>query len=206
MLMVLDEAQTCLGRLGSMFAFEQDGVVPDLLTLSKTLGGGLPLAATVTSGALAESCEAKGFVHVTSHVSDPLPAAGGLAVLDVVEEEGLVDLAAERGRYLMHRLAELQAAHEQIGDVRGRGLLVGVELVTDRASKEPADALGSAVTDECLARGLSMNIVRSGKMANCLRLAPPLNVTEEEIDIAIEILDASVQAAVARDAARVRAR
>jgi 2,2-dialkylglycine decarboxylase (pyruvate) len=206
MLVVLDEAQTCLGRLGSMFAFEEDGVVPDVLTLSKTLGGGLPLAATITSGAIAEDCEAKGFVHVTSHVSDPLPAAGGLAVLDVVEEEGLVDLAAARGRYLMRRLAELQGAHEQIGDVRGRGLLVGLELVTDRASKEPADGLGGAVTDECLERGLSMNIVRSGKIANCLRLAPPLNVTEDEIDTAVEILDASLRSVLARDAALARAR
>src|SRR5207247_932272 len=91
MLLVLDEAQTCLGRLGTMFAFERDGVVPDLLALSKTLGGGLPLAATLTSAAIAEDCESKGFLHVTSHVSDPLPAAAGLAVLDVIEEEKLVE-------------------------------------------------------------------------------------------------------------------
>jgi 2,2-dialkylglycine decarboxylase (pyruvate) len=206
MLLVLDEAQTCLGRLGTMFAFEHDGVVPDVLSLSKTLGGGLPLAATITSGEIAADCEAKGFVHVTSHVSDPLPAAGGLAVLDVVEAEGLVELAAARGTYLAERLHELQAAHEPIGDVRGRGLLVGLELVTDRASREPADELGRAVTDECLARGLSMNIVRSGKLANCFRLAPPLNVTEDEIDTAVEILDASLRAVLARDAALARAR
>ena len=205
MLLVLDEAQTCLGRLGTMFAFERDGVVPDLLSLSKTLGGGLPLAATVTSSAIADDCEAKGFVHVTSHVSDPLPAAAGLAVLDVVEDEGLVELARRRGEYLMARLRELQAAHEHIGDVRGRGLLVGLELVEDRGSKAPADALGRAVTDECLDRGLSMNIVRSGKIANCFRLAPPLNVTEDEIDTAVEILDASLRAVLARNAALARA-
>lgn len=197
MLLVLDEAQTCLGRLGTMFAFEGDGVVPDLLSLSKTLGGGLPLAATVTSAALASDCEAKGFLHVTSHVSDPLPAAAGLAVLDAIEEEGLVARAAERGAYLMARLGELRAAHEQIGDVRGRGLLVGLELVTDRGSKAPADELGRAVTDECIERGLSMNIVRAGKFANCLRLAPPLTVTEEEIDLAVEILDAALKAVLA---------
>jgi 2,2-dialkylglycine decarboxylase (pyruvate) len=82
--------------------------------------------------------------------------------------------------------------------VRGRGLLVGLELVTDRNSKEPADALGRAVTDECLDRGLSMNIVRTGKIANCFRLAPPLNVSEDEIDTAVEILDASISAVLAK--------
>ncbi len=198
MLLVLDEAQTCLGRCGTMFAFEHDGVVPDVVSLSKTLGGGVPLAATVSSAAVAEDCEAKGFLHVTSHVSDPLPAAAGLAVLDVIEEEGLVARARERGEYLIARLRELQAAHEQIGDVRGRGLLVGLELVTDRESKTPADELGRAVTEECMERGLSMNIVRAGKIANCFRLAPPLNVTEEEIDLAVEILDASLRAVLAR--------
>ena len=86
---------------------------------------------------------AKGFLHVTSHVSDPLPAAAGLAVLDVIEEEGLVARAAERGEYLLRRLRELQDEHEQIGDVRGRGLLVGLELVGDRDTREPADALGA---------------------------------------------------------------
>jgi 2,2-dialkylglycine decarboxylase (pyruvate) len=197
MLLVLDEAQTCLGRLGTMFGFERDGVVPDIVSVSKTLGGGLPLAATVTSAEIAEDCEAKGFLHVTSHVSDPLPAAGGLAVLDVIEEEGLVALARERGNYLMERLRELQAEHEQIGDVRGLGLLVGIELVTDRDTREPADALGHAVTEECLERGVSMNIVRSGKIGNCLRLAPPLNVTEQEIDTAVEVLDGSLRSVLA---------
>src|SRR5439155_19574858 len=138
MLLVLDEAQTCLGRLGTMFAFERDGVVPDLLALSKTLGGGLPLAATITSAAVAEDCVRKGFLHVTSHVSDPLPAAAGLAVLDVIEEEGLVGQARQRGDYLLGRLRELQTEHEQVGDVRGRGLLVGLELVEERESRRPA--------------------------------------------------------------------
>ncbi len=194
MLLVLDEAQTGFGRLGTMFGFEHEGVAPDVVTVSKTLGGGVPLAATVTSPAIEEDCVAKGFLHITSHVSDPLPAAAGLAVLDVIAEEGLVERARERGDYLIARLLELQAGHEQIGDVRGRGLLVGIELVEDRATKRPANELGAAVTAECLARGLSMNIVRSGSIANCFRLAPPLNVTEEEIDLAVEILDASLRA------------
>jgi 2,2-dialkylglycine decarboxylase (pyruvate) len=196
-LLVLDEAQTGFGRLGTMFGFEHDGIVPDLVAVSKTLGGGVPLAATVTNPAIEEDCVRKGFLHVTSHVSDPLPAAAGLAVLAVIDEEDLVARARERGSYLLARLRELQERHEQVGDVRGRGLLVGLELVEDRDSRTPADALGRAVTDECLERGLSMNIVRAGSSANCFRIAPPLTVTEGEIDTAVEILDAALQATLA---------
>jgi len=197
MLLVLDEAQTGFGRLGTMFGFEHDGIVPDLVAVSKTLGGGIPLAATITSPEIEESCVARGFLHVTSHVSDPLPAAAGLAVLAVIEEERLVDGARERGEYLLERLRELQAKHEQVGDVRGRGLLVGLELVEDRESCRPANALGAAVTGECLRRGLSMNIVRAGSSANCFRMAPPLTITRDEIDLAVEILDASLTAVLA---------
>jgi len=194
MLLVLDEAQTGFGRVGTMFAFEHDGVMPDVVAVSKTLGGGLPLAATVTSSAIEEDCVAKGFLHVTSHVSDPLPAAVGLAVLETIEEEGLVERARRLGDYLMAGLRDLQAEHEQIGDVRGRGLLAGLELVEDRETKAPANALGQAMTQECFDRGLSMNIVRSGRIANCLRLAPPLVASEEEIDLGLEIMDASLRA------------
>jgi 2,2-dialkylglycine decarboxylase (pyruvate) len=194
MLLVLDEAQTGFGRLGTMFGFERDAIVPDLVAVSKTLGGGVPLAATVTNAAVEEDCVGKGFLHVTSHVSDPLPAAAGLAVLEVIEEERLVARARERGEYLLQRLRELQTAHEQIGEVRGRGLLVGIELVEDRDSRRPADMLGAAVTAECLERGLSMNIVRAGTSANCFRMAPPLTIEEDEIDLAVEILDASLGA------------
>ena len=193
MLLVMDEAQTGFGRLGTMFGFERDGVVPDLVGVSKTLGGGLPLAATVATAAIEEDAYRKGFLHVTSHVSDPLPAAAGLAVLDVVAAERLVERAAARGEYMLARLRELQAEHEAIGDVRGRGLLVGLELVRDRDTREPADALGAEVTRECFERGLSMNIVRAGTNANCFRIAPPLTVTEAEIDLAVEIMDAALK-------------
>jgi 2,2-dialkylglycine decarboxylase (pyruvate) len=193
MLLIVDEAQTGFGRVGSMFAFEQDGVVPDILTVSKTLGGGVPLGATVTSAAIEQRAIDNGFLHITTHVSDPMPAAAGLAVLDVLAEENLVDRAAKLGGYLTDRLRELRERHEQIGDVRGRGLLVGLELVEDRGTKEPANELGAAVTAECLRLGLSMNIVKGdGSQRNCLRLAPPLTITTEEIDLAISILDTAL--------------
>ncbi len=198
MLLILDEAQTGFGRLGSMFGFESFAVVPDILSVSKTLGGGIPLAATLTSTEIEEDCYIKGFMHVTSHVSDPLPAAVGLAVIDVIEQEGLVEQARRRGEYLLARLRELQQRHEHIGDIRGKGLLVGIELVEDRETKEPADMLGVAVSDECLRRGLSMNIVRStGGMLNCFRMAPPLSITEREIDTAITIIEEAITTVLA---------
>jgi 2,2-dialkylglycine decarboxylase (pyruvate) len=196
MLLVMDEAQTGFGRLGSMFGFELDGIVPDFIAVSKTLGGGVPLAATITSAEVETTAVERGFLHVTSHVSDPLPAAAGLAVLDVIDEEDLVTRARERGAHLDMRLRELQAEHEQVGEVRGRGLLAGLELVTDRDTREPANDLGAAVTSECLRCGLSMNIVRSGENANCFRMAPPLSVTEDEIDLAVDILDNALRTCV----------
>src|SRR5947209_8773788 len=198
MLLIIDEAQTGFGRLGTMFGFELYGIEPDILSVSKTLGGGIPIAATLTTQAIEADCYNKGFVHITSHVSDPLPAAAGLAVIEVIQEEHLVEQARQRGEYLLARLQDLQERHEQIGDVRGKGLLVGIELVEDRVKKTPADTLAMAVSDECMRCGLSMNIVRSvGGMLNCFRMAPPLSVTEQEIDIAIEIIDAALETVLA---------
>jgi 2,2-dialkylglycine decarboxylase (pyruvate) len=197
MLLILDEAQTAFGRLGTMFGFESDEIVPDVLAVSKTLGGGLPLAATVTTAEIQDTCLERGFYHGSSHVSDPLPAAAGEAVLDVVIEDGLVERARLLGAHLRARLEELQNRHEPIGDIRGRGLLLGFELVKDRDTKEPWDELGSRLTDECLARDLSMNIVRVGWAANCIRMAPPLSITQEELDTGIEIIDAALTAVLA---------
>ena len=197
-LLILDEAQTAFGRLGSTFAFEQLGIVPDLLTLSKTLGGGLPLAATITSAEIEENCHSKGFMHITSHVSDPMPAEVGLAVLDTLAAEGLNARALELGRYLKDGLLALQQRHERIGDVRGTGLLLGVELVHDRESRKPDPETGRGVTDLCLEKGLSMNIVSVGGMAAVWRIAPPLTVSQDEIDRGLSILDDALTAVVQR--------
>ena len=160
MLLIFDEAQTAFGRIGHRFAAERFGVVPDIMSVSKTLGGGLPLAATITTEAIEESVHAKGFTYYTSHVSDPLPAAVGLAVLETVERERLIERAVDRGAYMRGLLDDLRQRHECIGEVRGEGLLVGVELVKDRESRDPHHRLGALTTKRCFELGLSMNIRR----------------------------------------------
>jgi 2,2-dialkylglycine decarboxylase (pyruvate) len=201
MLLVLDEAQTGLARTGDMYAFERDGVVPDILTLSKTLGAGLPLAAVVTSAEIEERCHERGYLFFTTHVSDPLPAAVGLTVLDVIARDGLVERAGRLGGRLRDGLLALQERHACIGDVRGRGLLQGIELVTDRETKEPADALGAAVTTRCFELGLHMNIVQMPGMGGVFRIAPPLTASEAELDLGLEILDRAIAEATARSVA-----
>lgn len=192
MLLVVDEAQTGVGRTGTMYAFERDGIVPDLLTLSKTLGAGLPVAAVVTSDEIESVCHERGFLFFTTHVSDPLAAAVASTVLTVVERDGLVDRAARLGQHLGIRLAALKERHEQVGDVRGRGLLQGIELVTDKVDKAPAEDLGARVTAECLRRGLHMNIVQLPGMGGIFRIAPPLTIAEAELDAGLDILDEAI--------------
>jgi 2,2-dialkylglycine decarboxylase (pyruvate) len=205
MLLILDEAQTAFGRLGRDFAFQHFGVEPDVLTLSKTLGGGLPLSATVIPEDMEADCHAKGFMHPTSHVSDPLPAQVGLAVLDVLAEEELGARAIVVGEHLAAGLRYLQDRHEIIGDVRGFGLLQGVELVQDRETRTPDAATGRAVTGRCMELGLSMNIVSVGAMASIWRIAPPLTVSREEIDRGVAILDQAITEVVAGSTAQAAA-
>lgn len=199
MLLILDEAQTGLARTGDMFAFERDGIVPDILVLSKTLGAGLPLAAVITTAEIEERCRERGYLFYTTHVGDPLPAAVGRTVLDVIERDQLRARAAARGARLRDGLVALQERHESIGDVRGRGLMQGLELVRDRETKAPADALGQRVTAECFRLGLHLNIVQLGGMGGVFRIAPPLTVSESEIDLGLEILDQALTRAAAAE-------
>ena len=195
MLLILDEAQTGVGRTGDMFAFQRDGVTPDILTLSKTLGAGLPLAAVLTSRAIEEAAHEKGFVFLTTHVSDPLPAAVGLTVLDVLEREGLIERARASGQRLRDGLEGLKQRFDCIGDVRGRGLLLGLEIVTDRASKVPDLERGDRIAAEAMARGLSMNIVKIPAMGAVFRIAPPLTASDAEIDLGLELMAEAIAAA-----------
>jgi 2,2-dialkylglycine decarboxylase (pyruvate) len=192
MLLIIDEAQTGVGRTGLMFACERDGVVPDFLTLSKTLGAGIPLAAVVTSAEIEQVCHERGFLFYTTHVSDPLPAAVGLKVLEIVERDGLVQRAAQAGKRLESGLRALQERFDCIGDVRGRGLLLGVEIVKDRVSKEPAPALGERISRRCMELGLSMNVVQMPTLAGVFRVAPPLTVSDDEIDLGLDLLGRAI--------------
>jgi 2,2-dialkylglycine decarboxylase (pyruvate) len=196
MLLILDEAQTGLGRTGDWFAFERDGIVPDILTLSKTLGAGLPLAATVTTAAIEQRCHELGFLFYTTHVSDPLPAAVGLKVLEILQRDRLQESASALGQRLHAGLLSLQARYDCIGDVRGRGLMQGIELVVDRKSKQPADQLGQRVTQRCFELGLHMNIVQLPGMGGVFRIAPPLTITERELDLGLTILDEALRTSI----------
>jgi 2,2-dialkylglycine decarboxylase (pyruvate) len=204
MLLIFDEAQTAFGRLGHWFAATHLGVTPDIMTVSKTLGGGVPLAGVITSDEIEESCHRRGFAFYTSHVSDPLPASVGVAVLETLEQEQLLERSKEMGDYLAARLLELQRRHEEIGDVRGMGLLRGIELVQDRETRAPHHALGALTTQRCLELGLSMNIRRRPERGSVWRIAPPLTVMPADIDLAMTIFDQALRES--RDAMAKRCR
>src|SRR6201996_6330321 len=193
MLLIFDEAQTAFGRIGAKTGAAHFGVTPDIMTMSKTLGGGLPLAAVSTTAKIEQGLFDRHFTYYTSHVSDPLLAEVGLAVLKVITEEGLVARANEMGAYLRAQLEDLQQRYEVIGDVRGLGLLLGVELVQDRATRSPAHALGALTTQKCFEKGLSMNIRRRPDRGSVWRIAPPLTVSHAEIDQATAILDEALR-------------
>ncbi|MFC8247530.1 aspartate aminotransferase family protein [Streptomyces chartreusis] len=192
MLLILDEAQTGLCRTGTWYAFERDGVVPDILTLSKTLGAGLPLAAVLTSAEIEQEAYDRGFLFFTTHVSDPLVAAVGNTVLDVLTKDRLDERARRLGTFLRTGLADMATRHEVIGDIRGRGLLAGLELVVDRETKRSSDKLGAQVTRRCLELGLHMNIVQLPGMGGVFRIAPPLTATEDELALGLSILDTAI--------------
>ena len=194
MLLILDEAQTGMGRTGTMFAFERDGIVPDILVLSKTLGAGLPLASIMTTDEISQMADDRGFLFYTTHVNDPLPAIVGLKVIEVIERDGLAARAAELGGRLKRGVRRLQQKYDCIGDVRGRGLLLEMEFeALDRWQRHSARALSDAVTDEALPLGLSANIVRTGASDGVMRIAPPLTATDAEIDLGLELLDAALE-------------
>ncbi|RUU71925.1 aspartate aminotransferase family protein [Mesorhizobium sp. M2C.T.Ca.TU.009.01.2.1] len=202
MLLILDEAQTGVGRTGDMFAFQRDGVTPDILTLSKTIGAGLPLAAVMTSAEIEETAHERGFLFYTTHVSDPLPAAVGVTVLDVVEEERLVERARHLGKRLFDGLSELKQRYECVGDVRGRGLMLGVEIIKNGESREPDHELGAKIAAEAFRRGLSMNIVKLPGMGGVFRIAPPLTISEDELDLGLRTISDAIEAVLSTGAGR----
>ncbi|MEU9336165.1 aspartate aminotransferase family protein [Streptomyces sp. NPDC048290] len=198
MLLILDEAQTGLCRTGTWYAFERDGVVPDILTLSKTLGAGLPLAAVLTSAEIEQEAYDRGFLFFTTHVSDPLVAAVGNTVLDVLTRDRLDERARHLGTLLRQGLLEIAGRHPVVGDIRGRGLLAGLELSAERADGRTSDELGAQITRRCLELGLHMNIVQLPGLGGVFRIAPPLTASEEELSLGLALLDEAIGDVVAR--------
>lgn len=187
MLVVLDEAQTGLCRTGDWYAFQAEGFVPDILTLSKTLGAGLPLAAVVTSAEIEAVAHQRGFLFYTTHVSDPLVAAVGATVLDVLQRDRLDVAARERGAQLHQGLLDIQARHDEVGDVRGRGLMQGLEL-----AGPDSDERGRRITTRCLELGLHLNVIQLPGTGGTFRIAPPLTTSAEEIALGVQILDQAI--------------
>jgi len=192
--LIFDEAQTGLGRTGTLFASERDGVVPQYLTLSKTLGAGLPLAAMLTTPEIEDIAAERGFLFYTTHASDPLPAAVGLKVIEVILRDRLSERAARLGKRLKDGLEALQQRYDCVGDVRGRGLLLGLDLVKDRRAKTPDPDLALKVSRECLRLGMMTSVVRGG--LGVFRIAPPLTIEPEEIDLGLEIFDKALSTAL----------
>jgi 4-aminobutyrate aminotransferase len=183
-LLIFDEIPQGLGRTGRMFVTEHFGVVPDILVLGKGLGGGvLPLAAIVARPELDVMAD-RALGHYT-HEKNPVTAAAALATIEYIEAEGLVERARRLGERALARLQELSVRHRLIGDVRGLGLLLGVELVRDQQTRQPAEHEAEAVMYGALEQGLSFKVTAG----NVLTLAPPLTITDDELDCALDILD-----------------
>jgi 4-aminobutyrate aminotransferase len=183
-LLVFDEIPTGLGKTGKMFACEHDGVVPDMLVLGKALGGGiLPIAAVIARPELDVGAD-YAFGHYT-HEKNPVTARAALTTIQIIEDEGLPANAANVGVVALARLRDIMAKRAIVGDVRGVGLLLGIELVSDRAAKTPANAEAEKVMYLAMEKGLSFKTT----FGNVLTLTPPLTVTQAQMDRALDIID-----------------
>lgn len=189
MLLIFDEAQTGLGKSGKMFCYEHEDVVPDVMALSKHFGGGLPISAVCTTAVLAEQAVRRGYFATRSHATDPILCAAGLASLDVIVEEDMPGRAARIERRMKGALTEMAKKFEIIGDIRGRGVLLGVELVTDRERKTPANQEADAIARHCLDNGLIFQVRGSHGRTNVLRFVPPMVTTDAEVERALSILN-----------------
>jgi 4-aminobutyrate aminotransferase len=187
-LLILDEIPTCLGRTGAMFACEHYGIVPDMLCIGKGLGGGImPLAALIAREHLDNAMPDRALGHYT-HEKNPVACAAGLATLDVIIDEGLVENARRVGAHALKRMREMKSRHAIIGDVRGIGLLLGIELVRDPHTHERAADEAEDVMYRALEKGLSFKLT----MGNILTLTPPLTITTDEMDTALNIIEESL--------------
>jgi 4-aminobutyrate aminotransferase / (S)-3-amino-2-methylpropionate transaminase / 5-aminovalerate transaminase len=186
---IADEVQTGMGRTGKMFACEHWGLKPDIMALAKGLGGGLPLAAVLASEEVGRALEPGD--HFSTFGGNPVCCAAGLAALGVIKRERLVSNSAKRGAQMMKLLGESAEKHVQMGEVRGKGLMIGVELVAD-SKKAPAQKQAAAVKAEMMKRGFLVGV--GGIHRNVVRIQPPLVIAAAEIELAADALDRSISA------------
>jgi alanine-glyoxylate transaminase/(R)-3-amino-2-methylpropionate-pyruvate transaminase len=185
-LCIADEVQTGFGRTGERFwGFENWGVTPDLVTMAKGIGNGAPLGACVTRAEIAEVMA--GRIHFNTFGGNPISMTQGLATLEIIDRDGLQENARLVGGHLRERLAELTERHAALGEVRGMGLMLGVELVQDRATKTPAGTMTLDVLELARERGLLLG--RGGLYGNVLRIKPPLCITRDDADFITDTLD-----------------
>ncbi|HEV7501305.1 MAG TPA: 4-aminobutyrate--2-oxoglutarate transaminase [Vicinamibacteria bacterium] len=196
MLLIADEIQCGMGRTGRMFAVEHADVVPDLVCLAKSLGGGFPLSAVVGRAEVADAPVEGGLGG--TYGGNPVACAAALAVLDIFESERLLDRAYAQGELLRDRLDVLAARLPRIGEVRGLGSMLGLEIVEDAATRQPSPARTRRIVEVARERGLLL--LRAGTHDNVIRLLPPLVATEEELERGIEILTTAVDDALGGEA------
>lgn len=183
---IADEVQTGFGRTGDHFwGFENFDVVPDIVTMAKGLGNGVPIAAVTTRREIAEVLSQR--IHFNTFGGNPVSMAQGLAVMDVIEEEGLQENARVVGGHCREELERLMTKHALIGDVRGKGLMLGIELVKDRRTKKPATEEAVEILERLRERGVLMG--KTGLYGNVLRVKPPLCITKEDVDFALDVLN-----------------
>jgi 4-aminobutyrate aminotransferase / (S)-3-amino-2-methylpropionate transaminase / 5-aminovalerate transaminase len=188
LLLVFDEIYTGFGRTGRWFAGEHWGVVPDLMTVGKGLTGGFPFAACIGTDRVMESWPRSSgeAIHTSTFLGHPVGCAAALACMRVLREEGLVQRAAETGAWMIGRLREIAADHPRVGEVRGLGMMIGVELVRDRSTREPAPELAGRLTVESLRRGILL--LGGGSYGNVLSLSPPFMITREQAAAALQVI------------------
>lgn len=187
-LLIMDEIPTGLGKTGEMFAFEHDEIVPDIVTLGKSLGGGiLPIAAVIARNDL-DVCGDYAIGHYT-HEKNPVTARAALTTLDIIADEGLVERSRELGAFALNNLMEFASNSLHIGDVRGRGLMFGVEIVKDKSNNETDPAMAERIYYRCLEQGLSFKI----SAGNVLTLSPPLTISKPDLELALDVVKSAIQ-------------
>ncbi|MBA3347373.1 MAG: 4-aminobutyrate--2-oxoglutarate transaminase [Actinobacteria bacterium] len=190
--LIVDEVQTGFARTGKFFAIEHYGIEPDLITVAKSIAAGLPLSGVLGKAEIVDAAH-DGAVGGT-YVGNPVAQAAALAVLDVIDDEGLVERANTIGETMRERMHAWQERFEQIGDVRGLGAMLAIELVHDRATKQPAPKLARAVVEAATARGLLL--LTAGVYSNCIRVLCPLVITDAELDEALDVWEEALGASL----------